>query len=155
MPPDSALLRHTHSRRAFLKRIALSGLGTSRLGSPLPLLFSSTAASQSKASQAANPLFVEVPPSSSGISWRHVNGRSSQYYLPETTGAGCAFIDYDGDGWMDIYLVNSGHCDFYDPSPPLRNALYRNNRNGTFTDVTTRGRCSRRRIWDGRGRRGF
>jgi hypothetical protein len=57
-------------------------------------------------------------------------------YLPETVGAGCAFLDYDNDGWMDIYLVNSGPCDFYRPSSPLRNALYRNNRDGTFTDVT-------------------
>jgi hypothetical protein len=81
-------------------------------------------------------LFEEVPASKSGISWQHVNGRSSEYYLPETTGAGCAFLDYDNDGWMDIYLVNSGKCDFYDPQPPLRNALYRNNRDGTFTDVT-------------------
>ena len=55
---------------------------------------------------------------------------------PETTGAGCAFLDYDNDGWMDIYFVNSGTCDFYNPNPPLRNALYRNNRDGTFTDVT-------------------
>jgi enediyne biosynthesis protein E4 len=45
-------------------------------------------------------------------------------------------LDYDNDGWMDIYLVNSGKCDFYDPQPPLRNALYKNNRDGTFTDVT-------------------
>jgi len=65
-----------------------------------------------------------------------VNGRSSEYYLPETTGAGCAFLDYDNDGWMDIYLVNSGKCDFFNAEPPLRNALYRNNRDGTFTDVT-------------------
>ena len=57
-------------------------------------------------------------------------------YLPETTGAGCGFLDYDGDGWMDIYLVNSGACDFYTPPSLLRNALYRNNRDGTFTDVT-------------------
>jgi len=81
-------------------------------------------------------LFEEVPSTISGINWRHVNGRSPQYYLPETTGAGCAFLDYDNDGWMDIYLVNSGKCDFFAPDPPLRNALYRNNRNGTFTDVT-------------------
>ena len=59
-------------------------------------------------------------------------------YMPETAGAGCAFLDYDNDGWMDIYLVNSGKCDFFDPNPPLRNALYRNNRDGTFTDVTER-----------------
>ena len=81
-------------------------------------------------------LFEIVPPSVSGISWHHSNGRSPEYYLPETTGAGCAFFDYDNDGWMDIYLVNSGKCDFYDPQPPLRNALYHNNRDGTFTDVT-------------------
>src|SRR5208337_1352849 len=47
-----------------------------------------------------------------------------------------SFLDYDNDGWMDIYLVNSGPCDFWTPSKPLRNALYRNNRDGTFTDVT-------------------
>ena len=81
-------------------------------------------------------LFSVVPSAKTGISWRHVNGRSAEYYLPETTGAGCAFLDYDNDGWMDIYLVNSGKCDFYNPQPPLRNALYKNNRDGTFTDVT-------------------
>ncbi len=85
---------------------------------------------------AVRPFFEKIPSSASGITFRHVNGRSPDYYLPVTTGAGCAFLDYDNDGWMDVYLVNSGKCDFYDPSPPLRNALYRNNRDGTFTDVT-------------------
>ncbi len=80
--------------------------------------------------------FTEVPASASRITWVHTAGKSPQKYLPETTGAGCAFLDYDNDGWMDIYLVNSGKCDFYDPNPALRNALYRNNRDGTFTDVT-------------------
>ena len=80
--------------------------------------------------------FAEIRSSVSGIAWKHVAGHSQQKYLPETTGAGCAFVDYDNDGWMDIYLVNSGKCDFYDPQPPLRNALYHNNRDGTFTDVT-------------------
>ncbi len=81
-------------------------------------------------------LFELVPPAVSGISWRHTNGRSPAYYLPESTGAGCAFLDFDNDGWMDIYLVNSGQSDFYNPQVPLKNALYRNNRDGTFTDVT-------------------
>jgi enediyne biosynthesis protein E4 len=80
--------------------------------------------------------FEEVPASTSGITWKHTAGKSAEKYLPETTGAGCAFIDYDNDGWMDIYLVNSGQCDFFAPGPPLRNALYHNNRDGTFTDVT-------------------
>ena len=90
-----------------------------------------------KALPVSNPYpFEEVPPSSSRISWVHTAGKSEGKYLPETTGAGCAFLDYDNDGWMDIYLVNSGKCDFYDPRPPLRNALYHNNRDGTFTDIT-------------------
>jgi len=80
--------------------------------------------------------FEEIPPSRSGITWRHTAGKSPEKYLPETTGAGCAFLDYDNDGWIDIYLVNSGKCDFYVPNPPLRNALYHNNRDGTFADVT-------------------
>ena len=84
----------------------------------------------------AHPLFEQLPAAMTGITWQHVNGRSPEYYLPETTGAGCAFLDYDNDGWTDIYLVNSGRCDFFDPKVPLRNALYRNNRDGTFTDVT-------------------
>src|ERR1700723_3537909 len=82
------------------------------------------------------PAFEVVPASVSKISWVHTSGRSPEMFLPETTGAGCAFFDYDNDGWMDIYLVNSGPCDFYTPAEPLRNALYRNNRDGTFTDVT-------------------
>jgi len=80
--------------------------------------------------------FSEIPASASGITWTHVAGTSAEKYLPESTGAGCAFLDYDNDGWMDIYLVNSGPCDFFMPTRPLRNALYRNNRDGTFTDVT-------------------
>ena len=81
-------------------------------------------------------LFEPVMATRSGITWTHTNGRSAEYYLPETTGGGCAFLDYDNDGWMDIFLVNSGECDFFHPATPLRNALYKNNRDGTFTDVT-------------------
>jgi len=86
-------------------------------------------------SGAPPPLFEEVRPAASGITWVHENAMSPQRYLPETMGPGCAFLDFDNDGWMDIYLVNSGPCDFYQPTKPLRNALYRNNRDGTFTDV--------------------
>src|SRR5256886_4303146 len=84
----------------------------------------------------ANVAFEEVPPSKSGITWVHNNAHSTDRYLPETVGAGCAFFDYDNDGWMDIYLVNSGPSDFYTPKTPLKNALYHNNHDGTFTDVT-------------------
>jgi hypothetical protein len=81
-------------------------------------------------------LFVEVPPSASGITWVHENAMSPRRYRPAALGPGCAFLDFDNDGWMDIFLVNSGPSDFWKPSSPVRNALYKNNRDGTFTDVT-------------------
>src|ERR1022692_1428059 len=74
----------------------------------------------------AEPSFSEVPPSASGISWVHENAMSTNRYLPETLGPGCAFLDFDNDGWMDVYLVNSGACDFWKPVKPVRNALYKN-----------------------------
>ena len=86
----------------------------------------------------AAPLFEEVPAEKSGIIWVHDNAMSDERYLPETLGPGCAFLDYDKDGWMDIYLVNSGPSDFYKPKTLPRNALYKNNRDGSFTDVTER-----------------
>src|SRR4030095_5812888 len=123
-----------HFRRIF-RRDFLRSLGVGSLALPTVLLGKSPGLFAAEEKHAA-PLFTAIPTSQSQISWRHVNGRSPEYYLPETTGAGCAFLDYDNDGWMDIYLVNSGKCDFFAPDPPLRNALYKNNRNGTFTDVT-------------------
>ena len=83
-----------------------------------------------------NVVFEELPANKSGITWIHNNAHSNERYLPETVGAGAAFFDYDNDGWMDIYLVNSGPSDFYSPPTRLKNALYRNNHDGTFTDVT-------------------
>src|SRR5258705_10671143 len=57
--------------------------------------------------------FSGIPPSASGITWVHTAGLSPEKYLPQSTGAGCAFFDYDNDGWMDIYLVNIGKCDIF------------------------------------------
>jgi len=119
------------SRRHFLEALGWAGVWRFA-GHADPLL------ARAAAHSPAGPLpdFEEIPPSASGISWVHVAGLSPMMYEPETMGAGCAFFDYDNDGWMDIYLVNSGPCDFYTPPKPLRNALYHNNRDGTFTDVT-------------------
>jgi hypothetical protein len=70
-----------------------------------------------------------------GIAFRHNNGAFGGKLLPETLGSGCAFLDFDADGWPDILLVNGmdwpGH-----KRQRSTLALYRNNRNGTFTDVT-------------------
>jgi len=131
--PEFLNRRFRVSRRDFLYGLTrgLGVVGLSRWAAALP----APAGSLSVAATSPIP-FEEVPPSLSGITWAHSSGKSASKYLPETTGAGCAFLDYDNDGWMDIYLVNSGKCDFFDPAPPLRNALYRNNRDGSFTDVT-------------------
>ena len=95
------------------------------------------AAAQAEHADAGTAIrFESVPPASSGIQWSHVNGMSDARHLPETVGAGSAFLDFDGDGWMDIYLVNSGPSDFFEPDRDLSNALYRNNGDGTFSDVT-------------------
>ncbi len=70
-----------------------------------------------------------------GIRFTHHTGAFGKKYLPETMGPGVAFIDYDSDSWQDIFFANSS--DF--PGHQRRTstpALYRNNRNGTFTDVT-------------------
>jgi enediyne biosynthesis protein E4 len=118
----------THSRRAVLRMAGAAGLGA--LLGPRHLWGAPAAG------EPARPLFEEVPPSASGITWVHTNAMSPSRYLPETMGPGVAFLDYDNDGWMDVYLVNSGPSDFFTPTSPLKNALYRNNRDGTFTDVT-------------------
>ena len=70
-----------------------------------------------------------------GLQFRHNSGAYGGKLLPETLGAGCAFLDYDADGWQDILLVNG--MDWPGHRRQRSNlALYRNNRNGTFTDVT-------------------
>src|SRR6267143_1295348 len=70
-----------------------------------------------------------------GIRFVHNNGAFGKKFLPETMGPGVAFIDYDNDGWPDIFLVNGmdwpGHVQKH--STPK---LYHNNHDGTFTDVT-------------------
>ncbi len=88
------------------------------------------------ANASSNPLFqLKDVTSQAGIDFRHNSGAYGGKFLPETLGSGCAFLDYDSDGYPDILLVNSmdwpGH-------KRIRSALklYKNNRNGTFSDVT-------------------
>jgi enediyne biosynthesis protein E4 len=72
-----------------------------------------------------------------GINFHHNSGAFGAKYLPETLGPGCAFFDYEGDGWLDILLVNGAAWASHKRGRSTL-SLYRNNRDGTFTDVTER-----------------
>jgi hypothetical protein len=114
------------NRRSFLRNVA--GLATM---SQWPLLRALGAVADSPGFR-----LVDVT-ASAGIQFQHNSGSFGGKFLPETLGSGCAFLDYDRDGWQDILLINGmdwpGHKQ---RRSTLR--LYHNNRNGTFTDVTTR-----------------
>jgi hypothetical protein len=71
-----------------------------------------------------------------GINFLQDSTQTDQKYYLETMGTGVGWIDYDQDGLMDLYFVQSAATDIYKPRSPLRSALYRNNGDGTFTDVT-------------------
>lgn len=110
-------------RREFLARCGAT-VAASAFGSAL----------DAQSTRAPGFQLVDVT-ASAGLQFRHNNGAYGGKLLPETLGSGCAFLDYDGDGWQDILLVNgmdwAGHTR---QRSTLR--LYRNNRNGAFTDVT-------------------
>jgi len=71
-----------------------------------------------------------------GIQFQHNSGAFGGKFLPETLGSGCAFLDYDRDGWQDILLINGADWPGHKRTRSTLQ-LYHNNRNGTFTDVTT------------------
>ena len=113
----------TISRRDLLKGLGSVGivLATGRSAWP---------------ARGASPVsFLDVA-GAAGITFRHDNAASSEKYLIETMGAGCGWIDYNQDGLLDLYFVNGAATAAYRPRQPLRSALYRNNGDGTFTDVT-------------------
>jgi hypothetical protein len=108
-------------RRDFLKQ----SLGASLFSAGIPI---------SLPSNSLGFRFVDVT-HQAGLRFQHNSGAYGGKLLPETLGSGCAFLDYDADGWPDILLINSmdwpGH-----KRQRSTLKLYRNNRNGTFTDVT-------------------
>ena len=93
----------------------------------------------------ARPSYVEANPfgvqshdvtKQAGIHFHHERAASGQKLYLETMGAGVAWIDYNRDGFLDAFFVNSGYTPFFHPEKPPQPALYRNNGDGTFTDVT-------------------
>jgi enediyne biosynthesis protein E4 len=83
----------------------------------------------------SGPLQFTDVTAQAGIRFKHNSGAYGKKYLPETLGSGCAFLDYDNDGWQDVLLINSMSWPDHKGAKSLP-ALYHNNHNGTFTDVT-------------------
>ena len=89
-----------------------------------------------KAPDASIPVHFTDIRKSAGITFVQDSTETEEKYYLETMGTGVAWLDYNQDGLMDLYFVQSGATDAYRPANPLRSALYRNNGDGTFTDVT-------------------
>ena len=115
------------------------------LHSIAPLLIGSAIASYGTfAQQPTKPKSQEAPipvtftdiRKAAGITFKQDSTQTDEKYYLETMGTGVGWIDYDQDGLMDLYFVQSGATEIYKPSTPLRSALYHNNGDGTFTDVT-------------------
>ena len=117
---------------------------TVRGGAVLMLTFASSAAvhstffaaHSSKEQNAAIPVRYTDIRESAKITFQQDSTQTVEKYYLETMGTGVGWIDYDQDGLMDLYFVQSAPTDIYKPPHPLRSALFRNNGDGTFTDVT-------------------
>jgi hypothetical protein len=131
------------SRRNFLRSLSRSALVV-----PLEKVLSSArhfrplgALPQAPKAAVSTPLgvsFVDVA-SHSGLDVKTIfGGEHKNKYLLETTGCGVAFYDYDNDGWLDIFLVNGSRLEGFPAGQEPSSHLFKNNRDGTFTDVTAR-----------------
>ncbi len=84
-------------------------------------------------------VFEDVTKQAGLSGWRHKMGAPEKKFIVETNGSGVGLIDYDNDGWLDIYLVNGSTFDALDgKEEPPRAALFHNNHDGTFTDVAAK-----------------
>ena len=104
---------------------------------PFLYLFSITATAQTTPASTPNlppPQLVDIT-ASTGVHFEHLSS-PEQRYIVESMGGGVALIDYDGDGWLDIYFTNAPSVSMAIEGKKARSALYRNNHDGTFTDVS-------------------
>jgi hypothetical protein len=106
----------------------------------LPSLFRMDPVHAVNAASETNPYHVQFPDVTreAGIHFHHERAASKEKLYPETLGAGAAWLDYNQDGYLDAFLVNSGYTPLFHPPQPPQPALYRNNGDGTFTDVTAK-----------------
>ena len=98
---------------------------------PIPVLAALLAAAAPTSAPAPCPVSFEDVAARAGVSFQHERGATAAHRLAETIGSGVAWLDFDGDGWLDLFVVQSGRLPDGDTGK-----LFRNNGDGTFTDVT-------------------
>jgi hypothetical protein len=103
---------------------------------PAPVAVSPTA-EESRPLRPSGPITFTDVTAQAGIRFKHNSGAFGKKYLPETMGSGACFLDYDNDGWQDVLLINSMDWPGHKSGKSLP-ALYHNNHDGTFTDVTAK-----------------
>lgn len=120
-----------NTRRTFLRNSAWISTGS--------LLIPRMRAEIRQSVANANPYKVQFEDVTalSGIRFAHERAASAEKLVVETMGPGCAWLDYDQDGFLDAFFVNSGETPQFHPASMPQPALYRNNGDGTFTDVTS------------------
>jgi hypothetical protein len=135
MTPRTKFLSSRTLLLSLALAIALAPIATSQRPNP-PL---TAQVPKPSANAAPGVSFVDVTKTAGLGGFRFVSGTPAKDYIIEAPGAGCAFVDYDNDGWLDIYLVNGSTLDaLRGKSQAPRAALYHNNHDGTFTDVTNK-----------------
>ena len=126
----------TLSRRDALRLLTGTGVVASRAGLLLPQI-GATHPSPQVQPKAGPPVadFKDVATTAGLTAITTIGGKLAKRFILETTGGGVAVFDYDNDGWLDIFMVNGSTLQ-PKVGPPPTNRLYKNNRDGTFTDVT-------------------
>jgi enediyne biosynthesis protein E4 len=117
------------------KSLAIA-VATLALGTAVFLKAAATRTRSDKQQDAAIPVHFTDIRAAADITFQQDSTQTEEKYYLETMGTGVAWLDYDQDGLMDLFFVQSAATDAYTPPHPLRCALYHNNGDGTFTDVT-------------------
>ncbi len=136
IPGKSARRRAHGTRRDFLKLSAAAAAGTAWGIGPGAHLLGQTPRGNS--SPISIPVTFTNIRQQAGLTFRQDSTESAEKYYLETMGTGVGWIDYDQDGLMDLYFVQSAATQVYKPPRPLHSALYHNNGDGTFTEVTAK-----------------
>ena len=137
VPPEVRLkwISDSVQPRPAIGVLALVLLVITSSGVPLPRSVRAETKVATSSSPGIAVTYTEVT-QAAGLKFKQDGTGTDQKYYLETMGTGVAWLDYDQDGLMDLFFVQTAATDIYKPAQPLRCALYHNNGDGTFTDVT-------------------